>query len=355
MTVKVGQEPVDVSVEDLGGTEDWGDEDLGSVDDLDFDGTESSEFDDDDGSPVVEEADETEDADEESDEEVDESDESDETDEEIDEESDEETDETDEETDDADSEEEEVEAKAHKEDNRVPRSRLNKEVDKRRALEARIAELESIKEQAPEPTPVPEKTAPAFTVDDFKAMSDAILDGDDATALEKFSSMTQAQVEKAVKNVRDAARDDARSEIQADRDMTDLQEAAVSITEKYPEFDSNSDLADKALIDDVLDLRDAFEQKGISPAKALQKATRLVALDNDLLDRTVKSIDESPKKRGVRKPDVKKKMKLAKKERGKLQGQNRSQKLAKPLAELSDKEFNEASEEALAKARGDFL
>ena len=345
-------ESLDINLEDLGGTDDWGDDDLASVDDLEFGDEVADDIDDDDGSPVVEQ-DEEEETEEETEDETE-----DETAEEAEDETEEETEET-EEVEATDDEEDSDEVESKKSDNRVPLSRLNKEVDKRRALEARIMELEK---NPAKPTPANEVSAvaepevPAFTLDDFKAMSEAILDGDDAKALEKFSSMTQAQVDRAIKGVKDSSRNDARNEIQADKDTTDLQTTAVSITQQYPEFDSSSEMADKALIEEVLDLRDAFENKGLSPANALAKASRLVAMDNELSDRSSKSIDDTKGKKGVKPSDVKKKIKLASKEKGKLQGAaNRSRKLAKPLADLSDEEFNDASEDALARARGDFV
>jgi aspartate beta-hydroxylase len=342
-------ESLDINLEDLGGTDDWGDDDLASVDDLEFGDEVADDVDDDDGSPVVEPDEETEEETEE------------ETAEEAEDETEEETEDTQEvepTADEGEEEEETDEVESKKSDNRVPLSRLNKEVDKRRALEARIMELEKSpgKQTSANEVPAVEPEAPAFTLDDFKAMSEAILDGDDAKALEKFSSMTQAQVDRAIKSVKDSSRNDARNEIQADKDTTDLQTTAVSITEQYPEFDSSSEMADKALIEEVLDLRDAFENKGLSPANALAKASRLVAMDNELSDRSSKSIDDTKGKKGVKPSDVKKKIKLASKEKGKLQGAaNRSRKLAKPLADLSDEEFNDASEDALARARGDFV
>lgn len=332
----------------LGGTDDWGDEDLVSIDDLD-EPTEAVE------EEVEEEEVEEEEVEEESEDDTEEDDATDDT--ETEDEADEEDTEVEEEADEESHEdlEDEDEKPAKKQDNRVPRSRLNQEVDKRRALEARIAELESSapKARAAEPEISDE---PAFTLDDFKAMSEAILDGDDAKALEKFSSMTQAQVNQAVKGVKDGAREEARHEIQAAKDTDELHSSALEVTQKYPEFDSNSEQADKALIEEVLELRNAFEVKGLSPAKALAKASRLVALDNELTDQSVQSITDTKAKRGVKKPDIKKKLKLAAKEKGKLAGAaNRGRKLAKPLGELSDADFNAASEDALARARGDFL
>jgi len=362
MTIKdksIDLDPLEVNMGDLGGTDDWEDDDLESIDDLD-DSLDDIEEDDDEDESTDDQEDDSDDS---GDDESSDDDDSDSDDDDLEDEDDEDSDdEEEEETVGEEDENPDVEKKdpakdTESKDNRVPLSRLNKEVDKRRVLENRIAELVAAadnpapKAKAKE-APVVDDT-PAFTLDDFKEMSNAILDGNDEKALEKFSNMTQAQVNKAVNGVRDEARNDARSEIQADRDTTDLLSVAADITKQYPEFDSNSDSADKAMIEDVLDLRDAFETKGLSPAKALEKATRLVALDNKLTDRSVKAVEKKPT---VKKPNIKKKLELAKKEKGKLQGNpSRAKALKKPLAELSDDEFGAATEEALAKARGDFV
>lgn len=247
--------------------------------------------------------------------------------------------------------------------NRVPVNRLNKEVQKRRAaeerlkdFEARVAELEerlASAQRAPsqgEGRAAPADDEPAFGLEDFKAMQDAMLDGDTEVAMSKFAEMMAKQTEKAAK----LAREEARAEIDTDRVTSRLQSAAQELAAKYPELDHTSELGDQGLIEEVVELRNVYIERGQNAADALRKAVKLVALENGLEDRTAKP--PKPATPPAKKVDTQSKLDIAQRERGRLPGdgeKSREQRL--DIRKLSDKQFAELSREALAKARGDFV
>ena len=237
--------------------------------------------------------------------------------------------------------------------NMVPRNRLNKEIEKRKAMEERLRKLEATK-PAEEKAPAPE--VEAFSPDDFTKMQDAMLDGETEDAFAMFKKMVTASTQQAVDSVRESAKEDARAEITADKENASLQQAAVELGAKYPELDSNSDISDEGLIEDVIATRDIYYDRGHSLADALEKAVKMVAQDNSLVDRSAKKAMDDPARLTKKPSQVKKKIELAKKEKGRLEGDGGQDVKTKPnLLTMSDEEFSNASSQARREARGDFL
>ena len=240
---------------------------------------------------------------------------------------------------------------------RVPLSRLNKEIEKRRALEAEVRNLRKATEQGVQAeggqSPSQgEKTAQAFTREDFEGMQEAMLDGETDKAFEIFGKMMASQSELARETAEKEVSERVRSEIEQDKALNELRSTAVELSESYPELDSGSEFADEGLIEEVVELRDMYADRGMPLAEALKKSVKLVALDNGLKNRKAKADMAAPKKKSL---NPKKKLAAAEKERGKLSGSGAKNRPKIDISTLGDEEFGQLSKEALAAARGDYV
>ncbi|MDG1858686.1 MAG: hypothetical protein P8I94_06265 [Emcibacteraceae bacterium] len=236
--------------------------------------------------------------------------------------------------------------------NKVPVDRLNKEIAKRKALEAKVAALENApapeqNEDAPAPTPT-------ITKEDFEKMQEAMLDGETDAAFELFQKMQAPAPAQSLS--REEIAQEVRAELNAEKAVEELNSTATSIIESYPELNSQSDDADQGLIDEVLDYRNTYEQKGLTPAAALQKAVKMVAFENELTDKKAKPASITDSTRAKKKANITEKTKLASKERGKLGGESAHNKNSGiDINKLTDDQFGKLSPEAKARLRGDII
>lgn len=162
---------------------------------------------------------------------------------------------------------------------------MNKEIEKRRALEAELAEL---KRQPAAPAPAaapkdePSEPVSLFSAEEAAAAQEALLDGKP----EVFNDFLSKVLTNQAKMVRDETLKEARQEadnaVSSSKANDALAAAAADIVKDYPELDSTSEVADQGLIEETLDLREAFIARGMAPADALRRAANLVARENDL-------------------------------------------------------------------------
>lgn len=258
---------------------------------------------------------------------------------------------------DADDEPEEKPKKDKKDSNpMVPRQRLNKEIQKRQQLEARIRELETAKAVPEAPA-----TAPAVAKEPVKpntaAISDmfaAVLDGDEAKAQSTLEAILTEFGDKVVNQALTQSKDVAEGTYSRNQELNQLREAAAEVTAQYPEFDQNSPDVDLGLTEAVLSLRDTLIDNGEKPAAALRRAAKLVALENGLTPRGAADLATPPVK--AKPKDVAKQIAKATQTPGRLKGDGAKNKQTKvDIMKLSDDQFGKLSREALAKARGDFF
>lgn len=233
----------------------------------------------------------------------------------------------------------------------VPRDRLNKEIQKRRELEARLVELESrISANTPPPENEVKSPIEGVTKDQFSEMQEAMIEGETDQAFDLFRKM----LESAVSGAKNEARSEARVELETNRIQQELTTKANELSARFPELDYQSDLADETLIGEVVELRDINMSRGLTAAEALEKAVKYVAFENELKDRKSKpkSIASVPRT----KQSVQDKIKLSEKEQGRLKGTSaRHRAEVVDISKLSEDAFNNLSDEAKARARGDFL
>ena len=235
----------------------------------------------------------------------------------------------------------------------VPLDRLNKEISKRRALETQLAELRKAPEVAPPETKAPEPEATGISREEFEGMQEAMLDGETDKAFEIFGKMMNSQNQAVQSLTEKDVADRVRSEINQDRATAELVKTATDLSVQYPELDSAGDDSDDGLIEEVVEMRDLYVERGLSPSDALKKSVRLVALENGLKDRTAKPKADMAKP--AKRLNSKAKLDAAKKERGKLGGSGGSSRPKVDISRLGDEEFGKLSKEALATARGDYI
>lgn len=251
---------------------------------------------------------------------------------------------------------EETPTKGKKDSNpMVPRQRLNKEIQKRQQLEARIRDLETQSAVPPAAAPAPVKEPVKPNAEAIGSMFAAVLDGDETKAQATLEQILTEFGDRVVNQALAQSKDVAEGTYSRNQELNQLREAAAEVTEQYPEFDQNSADVDMGLTEEVLALRDTLIDRGEKPAAALRRAAKLVALENGLQPRG-KAADLSKPPVGSKPKDVSKQIARATQTPGRLKGEGAKNKETRiDILKLSDDQFGKLSREALAKARGDFF
>lgn len=247
---------------------------------------------------------------------------------------------------------EEKPAKAPQKDNRmVPRDRLNQEIAKRRELEAKLAALEAAPKQADKPM-----TVTTLDKGELKKALDIALDGnsdDAADVLAQVLTSLQPQGAKPQEFTPDqlaAAVDKAL----ANKELANKAEEVLSKYSFLDEDDAENFDADASEM--VIDMRDVYIRRGMTPAAALEKAVAYTAKEYGY--ETAEEVTQ-PAKQTTLKPkpaDIPKKAELANKAPARIPRSSEPKTDAqKFVADMSDDEFDKLSGSALANARGDIL
>ncbi|MFC1220746.1 hypothetical protein ACFGW7_03520 [Pasteurella multocida] len=257
--------------------------------------------------------------------------------------------------------EQEPEHKPKKHTNkRVPYERLQKEIQKRKELEAQLAAATQN---------APESTAPDVDInyevsidnDKFKAMSDAMLEGDAETAQRMFVDMLSANVNAAAKAAAQAAskqayeiaRAEAESSIQSRQILSEAQEAASIVMDEFDVFNESSENFNEDMLNEAIALRDGLVASGYSIGEAIIKAAEFTASNHGITAKSAVVADEPPKQQ-VKKPDVKAKMQQAAKNPPKTRGEPATTSEIDPY-NMTMEEFDKLDPKEIAKLRGDFV
>lgn len=243
---------------------------------------------------------------------------------------------------------------------RVPYERLQKEIQKRKELEAQLA-------AATQNTP--EYVAPDMDInyevtidnDKFKAMSTAMLEGDAETAQRMFADMLSANVNAAAKVAAQAAskqayetaRNEAESSIQTRQILSEAQEAANIVMDEFDVFNESSENFNEDMLNEAIALRDGLVASGYSIGEAIIKAAEFTASNHGITAKSAVVADEPPKQQ-VKKPDVKAKMQQAAKNPPKTGGEPATTSEIDPY-NMTMEEFDKLDPKEIAKLRGDFV
>ena len=234
----------------------------------------------------------------------------------------------------------------------VPKARLDEVLAKQKALQKQLDEM----------TAQNAKSAEAPDAYDFDSKEveyqNMVLDGETEKAValrREIRKAERAQLEFEM-------RQEMNQTVSKDRQMTALQNAAAAMEEAYPVFDSNSDVFDQEITNEVVDLRDAFMLKGYDAVDALSKAVKYVVKDHDL-DQAQESVpslagkaqktDELARKRA----QVSKKLRAAEAQPPELPGESSSNHGDKgfDLSSMTEEEFAALPEATLRRIRGDII
>ena len=251
------------------------------------------------------------------------------------------------------SEEEEESAKKGSDDNGfIPRSRLNKEIKKRRELEDRIRQLQEQGAQAPAAASQPAKEPVKIDREQLKRHVEAILDGEPDNAADAL-----AQVLESLSGANAQVSPDEISRL-VDRKF-EQDQLSRRVSEVVSEFtfldDSNDDTFDSDAAQDVLDLKTMYEGRGMRPIEALDSAVAKVAAQYGYGQQKEVTAPEEKKPAKLKPANIEKKIEMAKKTPGRVPQPTTPQGRDKvSIATLSDEDFDKLSVEARRRARGDF-
>lgn len=254
-----------------------------------------------------------------------------------------------------------AEGKGGGDEARIPKARLDKEIQRRKLAEERAAErIKELESQIQDQR----RSADAEALD--KKISelddkydDAIADGEKAKAKE-----IKAEIRKLERD---------RNRVEANQQALAAKMAAVSelkydmalsqIELDYPQLNPDGDTFDKDAAEEVSDLLDAYKLKGLSPDAALKKAVRYVlGPPKAAVEAASKDLERDGLRR-ARAEDARRKVAEAAKSAPadtKGVGEDSDKRgggapKALDISKMTQAQFAKLDEEALRKARGDDL
>lgn len=257
---------------------------------------------------------------------------------------------------------EEDEAKSKKKDARIPESRhkaiLEKEREKRAEVERQLAQYQQGQQVASINTEITKLEDAVAKMD--KEYNALLTDGETEKAAEKMAEirrlerdMAEAKSDMKIQAAEARATERARYNIALER-----------IEGAFPELNPDHDSFDEDTMSEVVDLKEAYQLKGLTPTAALQKAVKLLVeprtTKQEVATTSQPRVDEKSVSAERKKEAVEKTAKAVGKQPPNLSkvGQD-SDKLgggkldARQVMNMSQKDFSELSEADLAILRGD--
>ncbi|CAM3845320.1 hypothetical protein [Parendozoicomonas haliclonae] len=237
----------------------------------------------------------------------------------------------------------------------IPKSRLDQESRKRRALEQQVRDLQArLSADSPDTGSVPTADPNQLELDfgdTAKDMFDKVLDGDleDATVL--FNKALGQAVQTATKT----AQEKTQGALKQEDAMQRFHNRVEELVTEYPILDStNPDTFDSDLCDRVTIVRDGFIAKGYDLTDALDEAISLV------LPQEAAPATESPApapKPAPKPVQVEKNLRTARQQPPRLSeaGATVAQHSKPNIFEMDDAMFERVSEDDLARMRGDYV
>ncbi len=256
------------------------------------------------------------------------------------------------------------EAKSKKKDSRIPESRhkaiLEKEREKRAELERQLAQYQSGQQVASINTEITKLEDSVLKMEkDYAAL---LTDGE----VDKAAAV-MAQIRKAERDMAEAKSDmkiQAAESRATERARYNI--ALERIEAAFPELNPDHDSFSEDTMQEVVDLKDAYQLKGMTPTQALQKAVKLLVeprtTRQEVATTSQPKVDEKSVAAERKTEAVKKGVETAAKtppnlskvglDGDKLGGGKLD---AKAVMSMSQKEFAKLSEADLALMRGDSI
>lgn len=226
-----------------------------------------------------------------------------------------------------------------KDNNFVPRARMNEVLEQKRAAEQRLKDLQAQLESKVPPTDYPfdEKET---------AYMDAVLEGDHQKALAIRKEIRAAELELT----RSVAATQAAQAKEATKAELEFTQVVQQMESDYPVFDQNSADYNQELVDEALELHAGFMSRGYSPAAAMRKAVTYVAKVNGL-DAKVEAPAPAPKRTAS---TVKSKLDAATAQPPVQTGVSGGE-VEPDYRNLSDEDWDKLPKATIARLRGDIV
>lgn len=237
----------------------------------------------------------------------------------------------------------------------IPKSRFDEVNSKRKEAEDRLRDLETKlavmedRQKRAEPEPEPE---PKF---DFDAKEqeymDAVLDGDsglaksirqEIRAAERNEYMAEVnQYKEQINSVADTAKAKTLEELNFER-------VANTLVSDYAELNQQSDKFNEGMLNEIVELKDAYISSGMSSDAALEKAGNIIM-------RGAHKVSDAPPQQ-KKTTDVEKNIETAKRQPPMQEaGESNGTTGEFDISKLSDKDWDALPESKLKELRGDYL
>jgi hypothetical protein len=158
----------------------------------------------------------------------------------------------------------------------IPKSRLDKEIARKKALQNQVEELQR-RLDGQQNGVAPQQSEFVFEGgDDPRKMFDKVLEGDLDTANDLFSSMVSKAVNAGITSATQGIETRVRDQVkQVQRQQTEG-EVAEQLENTYDFYRADSDDYDEGLVEETLAIRDSFINRGYEPADAMRQAADYV-------------------------------------------------------------------------------
>ena len=239
----------------------------------------------------------------------------------------------------------------------IPKARFDEVNSRRKEAEGRLRELETkiavLQDRAERDKPKEPEPEPFDFDTKEQAYMDAVLDGDTALAksiraeirnAERSEYMAEvAQYKEQMNTVADTAKAKTLEELNFER-------VANTLVSEYAELDQSGDKFDEGMLNDIVELKDAYMSSGMAPDKALEKAGNMVM-------RGVAKIGSEPvKPTEPKKTNVSKNLETVSKQPPLAQtGESNGTTSDFDVSKLTDAEWDALPESKRQELRGDFL
>lgn len=248
----------------------------------------------------------------------------------------------------------------------IPKSRFDKEVQKRKDLERQIRDMQKAQQPATQPK---ELEIPKVDVtESTTAALEKALDGDAKGAAEILSQAineaADAKTKAIAENLQQQAKADTQQIISANTMEARVDAVISNAEEAYAVFNQDSDSFDPDVVNKALAFQAGYmDQQGMSPDLALQEGIQdALRLTHPELLEAAPAAGPKPapepkptkQKAKVSEKEITKKAKLAEKQPGNLTGRTDREVPSVPdIFNMTDEDFDNLTDEDLRKLRGD--
>ena len=249
----------------------------------------------------------------------------------------------------AEAEQEEVVVDEKKE-HMIPKTRLDEALQKQRALQKQLEDMQ--KEQFVAPA---EPDTYDFEAKELE-YQELVLDGENKKAALLRQEIRHAEKQALMFEMQQNVNATVDETVNQTKQGMEIEDVAEELARKYPTLDPEAKEFNEEYIDEVIELRDAFIGKGYEPADALIRSVKYIVADHNIPESgttTQPQQDELAKKRA----QVAAKLEAAEQQPPDLVGEGSSTKgeSSVDISTLSDDEFAALPAATLARLRGDIV